>query len=66
VIESLGACSSIWMLGDNPVADIEGARAVGMNALLVRAAAGESLLDVRHVLVEREMERARSPSSGAD
>lgn len=33
------------MVGDNPVADIEGARAVGMNALLARAA-GESLLEV--------------------
>ncbi|HEY4087822.1 MAG TPA: HAD family hydrolase [Bryobacteraceae bacterium] len=44
VMESLQPYSSIWMLGDNPVADIEGARAVGMNALLVRA--GKSLLDV--------------------
>ena len=33
-MESLRPYSSIWMLGDNPVADIEGARAAGMNALL--------------------------------
>ena len=45
VMESLRPYGSIWMLGDNPVADIEGARAAGMNALLVRAA-GESLLHV--------------------
>jgi putative hydrolase of the HAD superfamily len=51
VIESLGAPRSIWMVGDNPVADIEGARAVGMNALLVRAA-GESLLELPRVLTE--------------
>jgi len=57
VMESLQPYTSIWMLGDNPVADIEGARAGGMNALLVRAA-GESLLKV-----PRELERARSRSS---
>ncbi|HXE65276.1 MAG TPA: HAD family hydrolase [Bryobacteraceae bacterium] len=49
VIESLRPCSSIWMVGDNPVADIEGARAVGMKALLVRAA-GKSLREVRRLV----------------
>jgi putative hydrolase of the HAD superfamily len=45
VIESLGAHSEIWMVGDNPVADVAGARAAGMRALLVRAKGG-SLLEV--------------------
>ncbi len=57
VMESLKPYTSIWMLGDNPVADIEGARAAGMNALLVRAE-GEGLLNA-----PRELERAGSPSS---
>jgi putative hydrolase of the HAD superfamily len=52
VIESLKPYGSIWMLGDNPIADIEGARAAGMNALLVRAA-GESLLEVPRLMAAR-------------
>jgi putative hydrolase of the HAD superfamily len=27
---------SIWMIGDNPIADFAGARSVGINAVLVR------------------------------
>ena len=49
VMESLGPVREIWMVGDNAVADVQGGRAVGMNALLARAG-GESLLEVRRAL----------------
>jgi putative hydrolase of the HAD superfamily len=60
VIESLGPISEIWMVGDNPVADVRGARGVGMNALLARAG-GESLLEVRRALT---VASGGSPAAG--
>jgi putative hydrolase of the HAD superfamily len=33
----------LWMVGDNPVADVEGARAAGIPALLVRGTEGSTL-----------------------
>jgi putative hydrolase of the HAD superfamily len=30
-----------WMVGDNPVADVKGAQALGIPALLIRTAGGE-------------------------
>lgn len=37
VLESLdGVSPDVWMIGDNPVADIAGARAVGLKAIIVR------------------------------
>ncbi|HVW08021.1 MAG TPA: HAD family hydrolase [Bryobacteraceae bacterium] len=38
-------CGAAWMIGDNPVADVRGAQAAGMNALLV-GADNRSLQDV--------------------
>ncbi len=35
VLDQLGRPPHVWMVGDNPVADVAGARAVGMPALLV-------------------------------
>ena len=35
VLDRLGRPSHTWMVGDNPMADIEGARAAGIPALLV-------------------------------
>ncbi len=32
-----GSPGRVWMVGDNPVADVEGAEAVGVPAVLVRA-----------------------------
>jgi putative hydrolase of the HAD superfamily len=37
-LESCGRPREVWMVGDNPVADVEGATAVGIQAILVRAA----------------------------
>jgi putative hydrolase of the HAD superfamily len=38
-LEKIGHADRIWMIGDNPTADIEGARAVGIPGILVRSAA---------------------------
>ncbi len=38
-----GDPDEVWMVGDNPVADVEGAEAVGIAAILVRGAAGVTL-----------------------
>lgn len=36
VLDSLGQPSKVWMIGDNPHADIHGAKAVGLKSVLVR------------------------------
>jgi HAD superfamily hydrolase (TIGR01549 family) len=38
-----GEPEQLWMVGDNPIADVEGARSAGIQALLVRGAAGATL-----------------------
>jgi len=32
-----GNPTNVWMVGDNPIADIEGAEAIGLRAILVRS-----------------------------
>ena len=46
-VEQMGLPTRTWMVGDNPVADVAGARAAGIPALLVAptAAAGPHLRD---------------------
>jgi len=36
MLEMIGPAETIWMVGDNPVADVAGAEAVGIPAILVR------------------------------
>jgi putative hydrolase of the HAD superfamily len=38
-LDRCGRPDEVWMVGDNPVADVEGATAVGIPAILVRGAA---------------------------
>ena len=38
-LDRCGRPGEVWMVGDNPVADVEGATAVGIPAILVRSAA---------------------------
>lgn len=40
-----GDPSEIWMVGDNPKADVEGARAAGIPAILVRSEAASSTVE---------------------
>ncbi len=40
-IQTEGAYDAVWMIGDNPVADIKGAEAVGIPGVLVGSWAGE-------------------------
>ena len=40
-----GDPETLWMVGDNPVADVEGAEAAGIPAILVRGASGTTLAD---------------------
>jgi FMN phosphatase YigB (HAD superfamily) len=35
-LQAVGNPSRVWMVGDNPIADVAGAEAVGIPALLVR------------------------------
>jgi putative hydrolase of the HAD superfamily len=35
-LEAVGEAEEVWMVGDNPVADVEGAEALGIPAILVR------------------------------
>lgn len=41
-----------WMIGDNPVADVAGAQALGIPAVLIRTEGGEpdALAAARHVI----------------
>jgi len=36
VVEAIGPCEKVWMIGDNVKADVAGARAAGIPAILVR------------------------------
>ena len=47
------------MVGDNPIADIEGARAAGMRAILARA--GQSGIDAIVTLDELEARLDQTP-----
>jgi len=40
VLRECGRPGRVWMIGDNPVADIEGAEGLGIPAILVRAGSG--------------------------
>ena len=51
--------SSVVMVGDNPIADIEGARAAGMRAILARA--GQSGIDAIVTLDELEARLDQTP-----
>jgi putative hydrolase of the HAD superfamily len=42
VLRACGEPARRWMVGDNPVADVRGAQAVGIPALLIRTEGGES------------------------
>lgn len=37
VLANLGPYGDVWMIGDNPIADVSGAEAVGIKAILVRS-----------------------------
>jgi putative hydrolase of the HAD superfamily len=41
-LQSCGQPSEVWMVGDNPIADVEGAEAAGLRAILVRSEDGEA------------------------
>lgn len=43
VMSSLPSDAQVWMIGDNPVADAEGAEAAGIPAILVRSRASNSV-----------------------
>jgi putative hydrolase of the HAD superfamily len=45
-LDMIGTRDRLWMVGDNPVADIQGAEAAGIPAILVRSRSTE---EVRHV-----------------
>lgn len=45
VRQAVGIVEQIWMVGDNPIADVAGAASVGLPAILVRKA-GQTLRDV--------------------
>lgn len=47
-LRACGEPESVWMVGDNPVADVAGALAVGVPAILVHAPGGAA--DLRHVV----------------
>lgn len=47
VLASYGDANEVWMVGDNPVADVAGAEAVGVRAILVRTQAGRARLQAR-------------------
>lgn len=38
VLDRIGPAEQVWMIGDNPVADVQGAQAAGLPAILVRHA----------------------------
>jgi len=40
VLRECGRPGRVWMVGDNPAADVAGAEALGIPAILVRAASG--------------------------
>lgn len=42
-VQLAGNPEEVWMVGDNPVADVRGAEAVGIKAVLVRSPEGESV-----------------------
>ncbi|HVS84245.1 MAG TPA: HAD hydrolase-like protein, partial [Gaiellaceae bacterium] len=44
-LRACGDPAEVWMVGDNPIADIEGAEAVGIRAIRVRNGAA-TLTDV--------------------
>lgn len=53
-LERAGRPERVWMVGDNPVADVAGARAVGIPGILVRAGQGDGLRPaVQRILKER-------------
>ena len=43
-LEAVGHPRQVWMIGDNPVADVGGAEAAGLRAILVRREDGEAQL----------------------
>jgi putative hydrolase of the HAD superfamily len=43
--EAAGHPDDLWMVGDNPIADVEGAEAVGIPAILVRTGEGVTLAE---------------------
>ena len=58
VLEAVTGADATWMVGDNPEADVRGAEAVGLSAILVRGTKGgarhncEGLSGIVHI-VER-------------
>jgi putative hydrolase of the HAD superfamily len=49
-LTAAGEPQTVWMLGDNPVADVDGAEAVGIPAILVRGSDGCDLYDAADLL----------------
>lgn len=63
-LAALGSPESAWMVGDNPRADVAGAEAVGIPAVLVRAGgeggrAAEGLLEALAVIAEAQAAAGR-------
>lgn len=63
-LQLAGAGDDVWMVGDNPVADIGGARAVGIRAIHVGD--GRTLTDAAAEITAASRDsRSRSPASEA-
>ena len=51
-LEAAGHPENVWMVGDNPEADIQGAESLGIPAVLVRSQPGENTKYYAHDLLE--------------
>ncbi len=72
VLASYGELEETWMVGDNPVADVAGAEAVGLPAILVRAQTtqtrhhAQGVLEAAHLIVASRgpAQRAQARQAG--
>jgi putative hydrolase of the HAD superfamily len=55
VLAGYGQLQEAWMVGDNPVADMAGAEAVGLQAILVRTQSAQARHSARGVLEAAQM-----------
>lgn len=55
VLAGYGELEQAWMVGDNPVADVAGAEAVGLRAILVRTQTGRARRRARGLLEAAQM-----------
>lgn len=64
-MERAGWPDRVWMVGDNPVADIAGAKAFGIPGILVSRSQGGLRPAVRRILAEDPIPPRRTPPRGA-